>query len=229
MNSVDPQVLSKDASLSDSEVIDQVLGGDIDQFEIIMRRFNRRVYRVARSILGDEQEVEDVMQSAYIKVFRNLGQFAGRAQFSTWLMRIVIHEALNYRKRKSNGRATVTGNGELMAAVVCEQSGPLRQITDKDLAVKINAAIDLLPVLYRVVFIMRAVEGISTADTARTLKVSQDVVKSRLYRAKAQLRHVLKPVVSLPPDEIYPFHLRRCDRVVKGVMPFISHDLMHHV
>lgn len=227
MNSVYLQALPTDASMSDSEVIERVLRGDTDQFEIIMRRFNPRVYRVTRSVLGTDEGVEDVMQSTYIKVFRNLGKFAGRASFSTWLLRISIHEALAHRKKRSSRSVVKTGKQDALAAVACHRSGPLGKAVEKELTLRIGAAIDELPILYRAVFIMRALEGISTADTARMLNVSQEVVKSRLHRARNQLRQALRPVTKLAASDVYPFHLLRCDRVVGSVMSAMA-DCSNH-
>ncbi len=200
--------------VSDSEVIERVLKGQLNLFEIIMRRYNRRLYRVVRSVLGTDEDIEDVMQTAYMKAYTHLEQFAGRASLSTWLIRIAIHEALARRKRKMAG---AVADGWRLDALASKQPGPLEQTTKQETVKRIHLAIDALPAAYRVVFVMREVEGVSTEDTARGLQVSQDVVKSRLYRAKAYLRRALQVDTRVPRSCVYPFHLLRCNRVVVQV------------
>src|SRR5262245_46405449 len=148
------------APVSDEEVVARVLAGETPLFEILMRRYNQRLYRVSRSILRDDAEAQDVMQEAYVRAFIHLDQFDGRAKFSTWLTRIAIHEALarlRYRSRMTDiddHTETVESVQELMA----DRRGPEQEVLTRSLGVVLEAAINNLPEIYRSVFMLRSVE-----------------------------------------------------------------------
>jgi RNA polymerase sigma-70 factor, ECF subfamily len=207
------------ASLPDDEVVRRVRLGETALFEVLMRRYNQRLYRVARAILRDDAEAEDVMQHAYVAAYTHLGQYAGRALFSTWLTRIAVHEALARLRRR--GRETGAGAwfdpeedvfGLLRSAV----PDPEQQVLDVEMRFLLESAIESLPLAYRSVFVLREVEGLSTLETADCLGVSADVVKTRLHRARALLREALSQRPT-PVTALYPFACPRCDRVVNAV------------
>jgi RNA polymerase sigma-70 factor (ECF subfamily) len=219
MQAISAAVLQGSPDLTDEQIVTQVLAGETAAFEILMRRHNQRLYRAARAIVKDEREAEDVVQQAYVNAYTHLRQFDSRARFSTWLTRIAIHEALARARRQ--GRYTPldddSGNVE---QIMARQSppDPERQAFAHELAGVLEAAIDTLPDGYREVFVLRQVEGLSTADTAECLGVSDDVVKTRLSRARAALREDLLARAGLAVQNAFSFQGARCDRIVAGVL-----------
>lgn len=209
-------------SPSDEELARRVSAGETALFEVLMRRYNARVYRAVRALVRDEDEAEDVMQQAYVLAFTHLDQFQGSARFSTWLIRIAVNEALQYLRKRSRLVAIDGGaDDELEAGMKLLErntSDPERQTSDRELTRLLEATIDALPVPYRMVLMLREVDGLSTAETAEVLSVSQDVVKTRLHRARALLRDELETRLGGQLEEVFSFQAPRCDRVVAAVM-----------
>ena len=206
------------AEQDDAEVIRQVLQGNTAMFELLMRRYNERVYRAARAIVRDEQEAEDVMQQAYVNAFTHLRQFNGAAQFSTWLTRIAINESLARVRRQGRYEVfdeEVSTMEPLMPRSPAEN--PERQAFTGELRALLEWAIDTLPDGMREVFVLRDVEGLSTAEVAECLGVTDDVVKTRLSRGRASLRRVLVERTGATAPEAFRFYRPRCDRVVAQV------------
>ena len=211
------------SSLTDAEVVDRVRRGETALFEILMRRHNQRVYRVARAVVKDEAEAEDVMQQAYINAFVHLQQFEDRSQFSTWLTRITVYEALS-RRRKMRPQQPL---GELdggdnarndMERVTSSQADPERQAYAGELGRVLEAAVDALPETYRAVFMLREIEGLSTTETANGLDLGEEAVKTRLHRARAMVRRSITDRLGAAGDSAFQFHAVRCDRVVQMVL-----------
>lgn len=213
--------LSSLTALSDEEVVARVLGGETALFEILMRRHNERIYRTARAILRDDTEAEDVMQQAYVNAYMHLQQFDGRAQFATWLTRIAVHEALARARRRSRYESIEASPVETFMPI---QSGPdpERQAFARELATLIESAVDRLSDGYREVFMLRQVQGLSTSETAQALDISEDVVKTRLSRARAALQRDLLDQAGEASAGAFTFGLSRCDRVVVAVMAQIA-------
>jgi RNA polymerase sigma-70 factor (ECF subfamily) len=220
--------LLENSSATDAEVIARVRAGETALFEILMRRHNQRVYRVARAVVKDEIEAEDVMQQAYINAFRHLDQFEERAQFSTWLTRIALHEALaRRRRRQADLSASMTDgdeHGEQMDALIAPQPDPERQAYAAELAHVLEHAVDALPEAYRTVFTLRDVEGLSTSETAAGLALGEEAVKTRLHRARAMLRRTLSERFGAVSAQAFQFHASRCDRVVSAVLAKILQE-----
>ena len=192
MTRTSPAAVLADDGQSDMDVIAQILGGQTSLFELLMRRYNERVYRAARSIVRDEQEAEDVMQQAYVNAFTHLRQFNGTARFSTWLTRIAMNEAFARVRRRGRYEAfddELSNVEPFMPHSPTEN--PERQAFAHELRGLLEWAIDSLPNGMREVFVLREVEGLSTAEAAECLAVSEDVVKTRLSRGRAALRHLL--------------------------------------
>jgi len=205
--------------LNDEEIIARILHGEKDLYSMIVRRYNQRLYRVGMSIINDDTEVEDAMQVAYINAYENLGKFAFRSSFPTWLTRILINECLlRLRKRKKS----ISMNDENMENVVRQDNEPRTPVTatiNSELRSILNDAIRRLPEKYRSVFVMREIENMNIAETKECLDLSEVNVKVRLNRAKAMLRDILSAQYS--KDDILQFHLNRCDRMVEKVMTCI--------
>jgi RNA polymerase sigma-70 factor, ECF subfamily len=214
-------------TLSDEEVVERVLAGETELFEILMRRYNQRLYRVARAILVDDGEAEDVMQDAYVRAYTHLGQFAGRSRFSTWLTRIAVYEALARARR---GRRLVRIehlSQEKEQSMSADGRGPEQLAIQRDLQTVLEAAIAALPESFRSVLMLRDVEGLSTAETAEGLGISEALVKTRLHRAHAALRRDMEDRTGAALARTFQFHLSRCDRVVEAVFRRIRAGARH--
>ena len=211
--------------MSDEEVVARVLAGETAMFEIIMRRHNQRLYRVARAILRNDAEAEDVMQDAYVRAYEHLHQFAGRAKFSTWLTRIAVHEALA-RQHRSNRYQELQPMSELegdpMDRFASLALDPEQQTSNSEIRRLLEEAVEKLPDAYRTIFMLRDVEEMSTSDTAEVLEITEDNVKVRLHRARALLRKSLYERAGMERKEAFNFHAARCDRVVKNVFARIQ-------
>ncbi len=204
-------------ALSDEEVVARVLEGDLSLFEILMRRYNQRLFRVARGILADDAEAEDVMQDAYVRAFRELASFRGEARFSTWLTRIACHEALaRARKRRRLVPINPPGGGE-PPDPPSPASSPERELENRELQTVLRDAVEILPDPLRAVFCLREVEGLSTEEAADALGLTVENVRVRLHRAKRSLRQTLDQRIGLEVRRLYLFDGARCDRVVEGV------------
>jgi RNA polymerase sigma-70 factor (ECF subfamily) len=204
--------------LTDEDLIARILAGEPDLFEVVIRRHNQQLYRAARAITRDEAEVEDILQQAYLNAFAHLHQFESRARLSTWLTRIVINEAHARRRRVGHGAYLPTAAADGGAdGVVCPQPGPEQQAYAGELERVLEAAVDELPEPYRVVFMLRDVDGMSTIETGAALGLGSDAVKTRLHRARAMLRRALAIRVGALAAGAFRFHAPRCDRVVAAV------------
>jgi RNA polymerase sigma-70 factor (ECF subfamily) len=207
------------SSLTDEEVVSRIRGGDTPLFEVLMRRYNRRLYRVARSIVGDDAEAEDVMQQAYVNAYVNLGQFAQRARFSTWLTKIAVYEALARMKRRRRAALDPLPENEEDGAMLRSQAPDAEhRVYEQEMQGFVESAIEALPEVYRTTFVLREIEGLSVSEVAACLEITPDTVKTRLHRARARLRDELCRRVRTGADDVFPFHLSRCDRVVAAVM-----------
>src|SRR4029450_12573781 len=205
------------SAIADDEVIGRVREGDTAQFEVLMRRYNQRLYRVVRSILRDDADAEDVLQQAYLNAYAHLHQFAQRASFATWLTRIAVHEALARRKRRA-ATAEALGDAEAVAAAPSVWPDPERAALSAEMRQMLEHSIDALPRGYRSVFVLREVEDLSTAETASCLDLSEDVVKTRLKRARTMLQGAIVARVGRFGPELFPFGSVRCDRLVEWVL-----------
>ena len=213
--------LSRSAAMTDEEVVSRVLAGDTALYEVLMRRHNQTVYRAARAILRDDGEAEDVMQEAYVKAYAHLAQFDGRAKFSTWLIRIAIYEALLRAKRLARYEP-LDDRAEDTLMPTAPLPDPEHQAFGGELRALIESAIETLGDGYREVFMLRQVEGLSTAETADVLGVSEDVVKTRLTRARHSMQQDLLERAGAATVEAFTFGNTRCDRVVAAVLARIA-------
>jgi RNA polymerase sigma-70 factor, ECF subfamily len=214
-------VLTRSATLTDEEVVSRVIAGDTPLFEVLMRRHNERVYRAARAILRDDKEAEDVMQEAYVNAYAHLAQFDHRAKFSTWLTKIAVYEALLRAKRR-NRYEPLDDRAEDTLGPTTPSPDPEHQAFGGELRALIEAAIDTLGDGYREVFMLRQVQGLSTAETADALGLSEDVVKTRLTRARHAIQQDLLDRTGAATAQAFMFGQSRCDQVVAAVLARIS-------
>lgn len=205
---------------SDEELVRRVRQGETALFEVLMRRYNQRLFRVGRAILRDEAEAEDVMQQAYVNAYTNLHQFEERARFGTWLTRIAVNEALARLRRRGRLEevdAMPEWDEKAMDALRSKALTPEEQALRGEMRAILETSFAAIPEIYRSVFMLREVEGLSTTEAAECLGLNEDTVKTRLHRARALLRQELFERAGLATAELFPLHLSRCDRVVAAV------------
>lgn len=204
----------------DEQVVARVLSGETALYEVLMRRHNQRLYRVARAILRDDAEAEDVMQDAYVRAYQNLASFEGRAKFVTWLTRIAVHEALARSRKRARFQSIDSSEGcqgDAMNSVISTSRSPEQETYDRELSGVLEEAVLSLSEEHRLVFMLRDVEGMSTEETAQSLNLTPENVKVRLHRAHGKLRKQLYAAVGSSAGRCFQFHAVRCDRVVRGV------------
>ncbi len=215
-----------DGALSDIEIARRIVAGDLNALKMLMRRHNQTLYRAARGILKDDAEAEDAVQEAYLLAYRAMDQFRGDAKLATWLVRIVVNEAIG-RARKHKRRAKVielngsTAQYDEDTEVSMNQASPeqpehtaLRAETRRLL----EAKIDQLPDAFRTVFVLRAIEEMSVEEAADCLGIPQATVRTRYFRAKGLLREALAREIDFSLEEAFSFAGARCDRIVAGVL-----------
>lgn len=205
--------------LSDEDLIECVLAGDTASFAPIMRRYNQRMFRVVRSILGDDGEAEDVLQEAYVRAFEHLGRFEGRAKFSTWLTRIAVHEAYARLRRRRLVRFVDLSDAESQwMTPETDENSAANAVDRHELGGLLRRAIDQLPEDLRSVLTLRLVEELSTDETADCLGLSPANVKVRLHRARLRLRSGIEKHIGGELQQLYQFDGERCNRIVRTVM-----------
>jgi RNA polymerase sigma-70 factor, ECF subfamily len=224
MKSIETLERARSEGWTDQEVVDRIKAGDTALYEIIMRRYNQRLYRVARAILRDDAEAEDVIQDAYVRAYQHLDQFAGRSAFSTWLTRIAVHEALHRMRWRNNNQqlADAEDDGEGSMSVIGKSLDPEQSASIGELGQLLEEAVLELPDQYRTVIMLRDVEELSTAETADALDLTEENVKVRLHRGRAIMRQSLFARIGGRGKSAFPFMGSRCDRVVLGVFARLS-------
>jgi len=178
-------------TMRDEEIVREVCAGDCDLFEQLLRRYNQRLYRIARAVLHSNQEAEDVVQETWLRAFRHLSELAEPAHFATWVSRIALYEAWARarRSRRLGPSEPEPGAGDGVHAQASPD--PERTAADREIHRVVEAAIDALPEKYRIVLVLRGIEGLSTAEAARSLSLSRVAVSTRFHRARALLRREL--------------------------------------
>lgn len=216
-------VAAAPGELTDSELIARIRAGERGLFESLMRRHNERLYRAARAVMGDESEIEDIMQQAYLNAFAHLDAFESRSQFSTWLTRIALNEAFARRRRRrkivsAEDAAEERGRGNPMDELNAPQPDPERQAYASELHRLVERVVDELPESYRVAFVLRDIEGLSTAETGEALGLREEAVKTRLHRARSMIRKSITAQIGAVAPDTFHLHAARCDRVVNAVL-----------
>jgi RNA polymerase sigma-70 factor (ECF subfamily) len=215
-------------ALSDEDLVARVRAGESHLYELVMRRYNRRLYRAIRAIVRNESDSEELMQHAYVLAFEHLSQFEGRASFATWITRIAVHAAYAHVRRRTREPATGVDPDRLSSSLPSREeppamsAPPLRRdpesaASDHELRAALEASIDALPESFREVFVLRALEEMSVTETAESLGIPEQTVKTRFFRARGLLRRALMARADQVARGAFEFHLSRCDRVVAGV------------
>ena len=209
---MEPATISPSDQLQEAALVSRILAGEKRLYEIIMRRYNQRLYRIGMSVLNNDADAEDAMQTAYIKAYEHLAQFRQQSSLSTWLIRIMINECLAQKKIKQR-----FDNGEIEKYLQNKSSmkTPAHVLMNKELNDALENAIAQLPEKYRLVFMLREIEELSVKETGDALDLEESNVKVRLNRAKTMLRENLNGYLK---EHIYSFHLSRCDVIVNNVL-----------
>jgi RNA polymerase sigma-70 factor, ECF subfamily len=219
-----------DKDLPDAEIVRRIAAGDQHAFELLMRRYNRVLYRTARSILRDDAEAEDVLQEAYLLAYRAIGKFRGDARLSTWLIRIVANEAIARSRKRSRRAQVIRLDGDMdwdsegaeahMDEATSEQ--PERSVLRAETRHLIEKKIDELPDAFRTVFVLRALEEMTVEEAALCLGIPEATVRTRFFRARGLLREALSREIDFALEEAFAFDGGRCDRIVAGVLARIE-------
>lgn len=214
------------ATLDDVALVQLARQRNADAFRIIMQRNNQRLFRVARSVVQDDSEAEDVVQQAYVDAFASLGSFRGDSSLPTWLTRITLNEALGRLRRQRPmvdlevlDADSTTGTSQVIPFPLMSASAdPERAAAQSQIRHLIERAIDDLPEIFRTVFVMRDVEEMSIEETADFLGLPPATVKTRLHRARRQLRRALDEKVASTLAEAFPFDGKRCQQMTDKVL-----------
>lgn len=222
-------VASKDLDVPaphDRELLERARQGDAAAFGMLIRRHDKHLYRIARSVLPNDQEAEDAVQETLIRAFTGLRNFRADSSLRTWLTRIVLNEAIRRRRR----RPVMVDLGELQSAqerarrplhsasLTARERDPERAAAQSQIRKMLESAIDGLPASFRIVFVMRHVEEMSTADTAALLGIREETVKTRLHRARRMLRERLGDELEAALKGVFPFERPRCDALVRRLL-----------
>jgi RNA polymerase sigma factor (sigma-70 family) len=208
---------------SDTDLVHDIAANDHAAFERLMRRYNSRLFRIARAILKDDAEAEDAVQDAYLEAFRHIGEFRGQSQVATWLTRIAINQALMRLRRHKRERVVVpfpgdTGGTAPQTEVIDQKAeSPAAATLRAEIRNVVETRIDELPPAFRAVFIMRDVEEMTVQETAECLGIPPATVRTRLFRARALLRDALARDVDTATLEVFGFAGERCDRIIARV------------
>lgn len=208
-----------DINLKEKKVIKRVLEGDSRFFEVIVRRYNGYLYKIGRSYGFKHADVEDLMQETYLEAFSHLKDFEGRSKLKSWLASIMLHQCYHKRRRKSftHEKTLNTDNEpELFSVLKKEKIDGNDTVQNHELKTILEQALLSIPEIYRLVFTLREMNGLSTSKTAELLSISKSNVKIRLSRAKKMLQEEIGKVYS--PVELFEFHLSHCDRMTEKVM-----------
>jgi RNA polymerase sigma-70 factor (ECF subfamily) len=217
------------ADLTDAALVARAVKRDPDAMRTIMRRYNRRLYRIARGILGNDAEAEDAVQSAYMHAFRGLATFRGDAMLGTWLTRIVINEALGLRRGQ---RPSLSLTADMMEPALggeiipfpgaVPHPDPERLIAQRQIQSAVERAIDELPVSFRAVLVARVLEEMSVEETAELLGLRPETVKTRLHRARRLLRQALERQIGPVLLDAFPYAGARCERMTERVIAALT-------
>jgi RNA polymerase sigma-70 factor (ECF subfamily) len=212
-------------ALDDAALVRQVQHGDRQAFRHVMRRSNQRLFRVARGVMKDDAEAEDVVQESYVHAYEKIASFRGDASLLTWLTRIVLNEAYGRLRKRHRTvdidaiEASQSSDGRVVAfPSKFGSEDPAASAAREQIRRLVEHAIDKLPEPFRIVFVMREIEECSVEETAASLDLRPETVKTRLYRARRLLRAALHDTLATTMTDAFPFMGARCDRVTESVM-----------
>jgi RNA polymerase sigma-70 factor, ECF subfamily len=210
-----PDAVTNDAVIADAAIVERVRTGDSALFELLMRRYNRLLFRLARGIVRDDDEARDVVQAAYVRAYYHLDQFRGPDGFKAWLARIAVNEALGRVRRAPE---IVEAEAHVLALPDLVEIEPENAASGRDVLRILQDAIDRLPEEFRQVFMLRGVEQLSIAETAELLDIKPATVKTRFHRARRMLQDLLQRKLDHVVRDTFPLGGQRCDGIVAAVL-----------
>jgi RNA polymerase sigma factor (sigma-70 family) len=215
-------------ALDEQSIVQRAAGGDRHAMEWIIRRYNRRLYRLARAVLGHHADAIDSLQEAYLCAYRGLGQFRGGSSLATWLARIVFNECMAYQRRSKRRQNVVPmismdSHQSVVSDIADDSEEPDRSVARAQMREILERNIDELPEPLRVIFVLRSVEELSVEETAQYLDVSEETVRTRHFRAKRLLREALAKDIDSVERSLYDFGGDQCDSVVANVLARLDH------
>ena len=214
-----PNVAVGATDAGDMALVRRALAREADACRAIIKTYNQRLYRLARGVVRNDAEAEDVVQEAYLRAFANLAAFRGDASLATWLSRIVINEALGrLRKRKRVAAMPENPEAQIIRFPLNPGDDPERTMAQRQILALVERATDSLPDVYRSVFVARVIEGLSIEETAELLSIRPETVKTRLHRARTLVRKALDDAIGPVLLDAFPFAGRRCERLTQAVM-----------
>lgn len=207
----------------EAQILRGVLAGDEIAFERMMRRYNRRLYRLARAVLRDDAEAEDALQDGFLAAYRKIHAFRGDASLSTWLSRLVLNECLARRRRTARRdnivpMLAISPEQDIDTMGIAANEAPDTALARAQLRSLLEGKLDALPEGFRTVFVLRCVEELSVEETAASLGIPEATVRSRHFRARSMLRESLAQEIDLAERDVFSFDGERCDRIVGGVL-----------
>jgi RNA polymerase sigma-70 factor, ECF subfamily len=215
--------VARSAAEDEVSLVGRIASGDRAAFEALMRRHNRRLYRLARAALRDPSEAEDALQDAYVNAFKAIGQFRHDASLSTWLSRLVLNECTSRLRRSARRHKVIPivsagSQSDFDERVADEDEPPERQVARTQMRELLESKVDSLPESFRIVFVMRSVEELSVEECAAALGIPEATVRSRLFRARSMLRESLAREVDLAERDLFDFGGTHCDAIVDSVL-----------
>ncbi|HVO72481.1 MAG TPA: RNA polymerase sigma factor [Ignavibacteriaceae bacterium] len=211
-------------TFSDEEIVAEVKSGNIDSFSEIVKRYNQKLYRIAISYGVYDDDAEEVLQSAYISAYEKINQFRGEAKFFTWLIRILINECLMLKRKKQK---SINIPYDLVTNSAGDHLNPEQSYMEKEQKEILEKAIQQLPGKYKMVYMLKEIEGMSIEEISEALTISKINVKVRLHRAKAMLKNLIKEAADI--SALFTFGNERCDKVTNSVMNYIRNKETYSV
>jgi RNA polymerase sigma-70 factor, ECF subfamily len=213
----------------DAELVRRALAREEAAVRAIMQSNNRRLFRLARGILRNNSEAEDVVQETYVRAFTHLEQFRGDASLSTWLSRIAMNEALGRLRRQRPGVEWTSPAGgapeaEIIQFPLSSADDPEKSMAQRQIQQVVEHAVDELPEAFRLVFIARVIEGMNIEETAETLGLKPETVKTRLHRARTMLRDNVERKIGPVVMDAFPFAGKRCERLTEAVLKRLGYS-----
>jgi len=213
---------------TDMALVERALAREADACRLLIRTYNQRLYRLARGILRNDGEAEDVVQEAYVRAFTHLESFRGDSSLSTWLSRIAMNEALGrLRRQRPSVDLDSLPQGALEAQIIqfplAASDDPEKSMAQREIQHVVEHAIDELPEAFRLVFITRVIEGMNVEETAEILGLKPETVKSRLHRARTMLRDIVEKKIGPVVMEAFPFAGKRCERLTDAVLKRLAY------
>lgn len=215
--------------LADNELLERIAGQDLEAFEVLMRRHNRILYRTARAILRDDHEAEDCVQDVYLRVYRHMDGFREQSQLSTWLVRVTANSALERlrKRRREQGLVSLDNVIDLdsqvpVSLMAGDATAPDVSALRSQWRTLLEHKIDLLPDVFRPVFILRAIEEMTVEETALCLQIPEATVRTRYFRARAMLRESIANDIDVAMEGLFEFLGARCDRIVEHVLHSVT-------